>query len=256
MTKKNRNTKKVNTSKRDVQFKNLFERTPKNLNIGGTVRPKRDLTRYVKWPKYILLQRQRRVLYDRMTVPGAINQFTYTLTRDKVKNVLNLLEKYRPETRAQKKTRLLELAGKKVEKKNLDAAKKPFMLKTGLNHVTQLVETKKAKLVVIAHDVDPIELVLWMPSLCRKMGVPFCFVKSKTRLGRLVNMKNATCLALTEVRSEDKAALSKIVDMCNNEYNSSDEYFTRPSSNVLGIKSRHKEEMKAKAIENNMINLA
>jgi large subunit ribosomal protein L7Ae len=32
-----------------------------------------------------------------------------------------------------------------------------------LNHVTTLIENKKAKLVVIANDVDPIELVLWMP---------------------------------------------------------------------------------------------
>jgi large subunit ribosomal protein L7Ae len=36
-------------------------------------------------------------------------------------------------------------------------------LKFGLNHVTTLVENKAAKLVVIAGDVDPIELVLWLP---------------------------------------------------------------------------------------------
>ena len=47
----------------------------------------------------------------------------------------------------------------------------------GLKHVTTLVEQKKARMVVIAHDVDPIELVLWLPALCRKMDVPFCIVK-------------------------------------------------------------------------------
>lgn len=61
------------------------------------------------------------------------------------------------------------------------------MLKFGLNHVTTLIENKKAKMVVIAHDVDPIELVLWLPQLCRKQEVPFCFVKNKERLGKLVN---------------------------------------------------------------------
>jgi hypothetical protein len=30
----------------------------------------------------------------------------------------------------------------------------------------------KAQLVVITHDVDPIELVVWLPALCRKMEVP------------------------------------------------------------------------------------
>lgn len=43
----------------------------------------------------------------------------------------------------------------------------------------------KAQLVVIAHDVDPIELVVWLPALCRKMGVPYCIVKGKSRLGQV-----------------------------------------------------------------------
>jgi len=64
-------------------------------------------------------------------------------------------------------------------------------LKFGLNHITHLVEEKKAKLVIIAHDVDPIETVLWLPALCRKQDVPFCFVKGKARLGKLVNKKNS-----------------------------------------------------------------
>jgi large subunit ribosomal protein L7Ae len=44
-------------------------------------------------------------------------------------------------------------------------------------------EQGKAQLVVIAHDVDPIELVVWLPALCRKMGVPYAIVKGKSRLG-------------------------------------------------------------------------
>ena len=52
--------------------------------------------------------------------------------------------------------------------------------------MTILVETKKAQLVLIANDVDPIELVLFLPALCRKMGVPYCIVKNKARLGRVV----------------------------------------------------------------------
>ena len=47
----------------------------------------------------------------------------------------------------------------------------------GINHVTELVEAGKAQLVAIAHDVDPIELVVWLPALCKKMGVPYVIVK-------------------------------------------------------------------------------
>ena len=48
---------------------------------GGTVQPRRDLTRYVRWPKYIRLQRQKRILYQRLKVPPSINQFTQTLDK-------------------------------------------------------------------------------------------------------------------------------------------------------------------------------
>lgn len=51
------------------------------------------------------------------------------------------------------------------------------MVKYGLNHVVALIEAKKAALVAIADDVDPIELVVFLPALCRKMGVPYVIVK-------------------------------------------------------------------------------
>lgn len=91
--------------------------------------------------------------------------------------LLKFLKKYTPESKVEKRARLVEEAKLKAEGQTKDK-KKPVVLKFGLNHVTTLIEEKKAKLVVIAHDVDPIELVLWLPQLCRKQEVPFCFVKS------------------------------------------------------------------------------
>ena len=60
---------------------------------------------------------------------------------------------------------------------------------------------------MIAADVDPIELIIWLPRLCQKLEVPYCFVKGKARLGELVDKKTATAVALTDVRGEDKNAL-------------------------------------------------
>ena len=51
------------------------------MYAGGNIQPKRDLTRFVKWPKYIRLQRQRQILYQRLKVPPSINQFTQTLDK-------------------------------------------------------------------------------------------------------------------------------------------------------------------------------
>lgn len=63
--------------------------------------------------------------------------------------------------------------------------KKPIVVKYGLNHITSLVESGKAQMVVIAHDVDPLELVCWLPALCRKMNVPYAIVKVRARDERL-----------------------------------------------------------------------
>eukprot|EP01055_Gregarina_sp_Pseudo9_P002439 Gregarina_sp_Pseudo_9__2438@NODE_2728_length_895_cov_298_671729_g2496_i0_p3_GENE_NODE_2728_length_895_cov_298_671729_g2496_i0NODE_2728_length_895_cov_298_671729_g2496_i0_p3_ORF_typecomplete_len101_score31_71Ribosomal_L7Ae/PF01248_26/2_4e26_NODE_2728_length_895_cov_298_671729_g2496_i0135437 len=85
------------------------------------------------------------------------------------------------------------------------------MLKHGLNHVTEMVEQKKAKLVIIAHDVDPIELVVWLPHLCKKMEVPYCIVKGKARLGALVHQKTAAVVAIDSVKKEDQAELDQLI---------------------------------------------
>ena len=49
-------------------------------------------------------------------------------------------------------------AEKRAQGKEDTPSKKPVTVKYGINHVTQLVEQKKAQLVVIAHDVDPVEV--------------------------------------------------------------------------------------------------
>ena len=76
--------------------------------------------------------------------------------------------------------RLTQLAEKKAAGKP-ETEKKPVVIKYGINHITKLIKSEKAELVCIAHDVDPIEMVVWLPALCRKMGVPYCIVKGKAR---------------------------------------------------------------------------
>ena len=126
-------------------------------------------------------------------------------------NLFKLLNKYRPETSVEKKARLTAAAEAAAAGSKVDQGKKPLVVKYGINHITALIEAKKAQLVVIAHDVDPIEIVVWLPALCRKMGVPYCIVKAKSRLGTVVHKKTATALAITEVKSEDKQELAALV---------------------------------------------
>jgi len=136
----------------------LFERRPRNYGIGGDIQPKRNLGRFVKWPKYIRLQRQLQVLKRRLRVPPSINQFNSTLDKNTATQLFRLLEKYRPEDKKAKRDRLRKAAAEKAASDSDAAGAKPVVAKFGLNHVTALVEQKKAQLVIIAHDVDPIEV--------------------------------------------------------------------------------------------------
>lgn len=200
--------------------KNMIESKPRTFSIGGNVRPQQDLTRFTKWPKYIRIQRSRRVLYQRLKIPPAINQFKQTFDKRAASQLFRLLNKLKPEGKVAKKDRMKEAAEAKAAGGKAAAAKKPVCVKMGVNHVTKLVEEKEAKLVVIAHDVDPIEIVMWLPSLCKARGIPYCIVKSKSRLGALVGKKTATCLAVTDVAAEDKSDLETLQQLCDTHFNS------------------------------------
>ncbi|XP_068952109.1 large ribosomal subunit protein eL8-like isoform X2 [Petaurus breviceps papuanus] len=190
----------------------LFEKRPKNFGIGQDIQPKRDLTLFVKWPRYIRLQHQRSILYKRLKFPPTINQFTQALDR--------------------------QTAEQKAAGKGDVPTKRPPVLRAGVNTVTTLVENKKAQLVVIAHDVDPIELVVFLPALCRKMGDPYCIIKGKARLGCLVHRKTCTSIAYTQVNPEDKGALAKLVEAIKTNYNNRyDEIHCHWGGNVLDPKS-------------------
>merc|ERR1719265_1769603 len=114
----------------------------------------------------------KRIMLMRLKVPPALNQFSMTIDKNQAGQVLKLCKKYLPETKEAKKARLMEMAQQKKAGQD-SKAKKPQVLKYGLKHVTTLIEEKKAQLVIIAHDVEPIELVCWLPALCRKKDVPY-----------------------------------------------------------------------------------
>jgi len=241
-------TKKSVTDKKTTQNP-LFESRKRNFGIGQHIQPKRNLTRFVKWPLYIKLQRQRRILMHRLKVPPTINQFTRTLDKSTATLLFKLLHKYRPETKQAKAQRLLKAAQDSKDKKETkETPRKPQVVKYGLNHITSLVEDKKAKLVVIAHDVDPIEMVVWLPTLCRKMDVPYVIVKSKSRLGNVVHKKTATALAITSVGKEDQKDLATLAQTASEQYNKNTETRRNWGGGQKGPKSAAAQRLKEKAI--------
>ena len=169
----------------------VFEPKKKNFSIGGDIQPKRDLSRYVRWPKYVRIQRQRKILYERLKVPPSINQFNNCLDKNVQINMFKLLHKYRPESKAEKKERLQGMAEKK-EAGVEDESKKPIFLKCGINHIAKLCEQKKAQLVVIAADVDPIEVCVPSLSFCPPLALRVYFADSA--------LPRAICIGLSPSR--------------------------------------------------------
>lgn len=55
------------------------------------------------------------------------------------------------------------------------------------------------------------------------MDIPYCFVRGKSELGRLVHQKNASCLALTEVRKEDESELNNLATAFRAHFNDNKE---------------------------------
>lgn len=224
------------------QYKNLFTAEPKNFNIGGSVLPKKylNLYRFVKWPRYVRAQRQKRVLLKRLKVPPTLNQFTKCADKELARQTLTFLSNYRPESIEAKKQRLREEAEKKAKGETFEVKKGSNALKFGLNEVVKAIERKTAQLVVIAHDVDPIELVVFLPALCKKMDVPYMIIKSQDRLGKLVYQSTASCVALTEVRKEDRDSYKQLVNAVRGAFNERYHELTRNwGGGQVSVRSLH-----------------
>jgi len=88
----------------------LFEKRPRSFGVGQDLPPKKDLHRFVKWPKYVRLQRQKRILYKRLKVPPAIAQFNTAVDKNTATSIFKLMKKYQPETKSEKKERLMDRA--------------------------------------------------------------------------------------------------------------------------------------------------
>jgi large subunit ribosomal protein L7Ae len=228
----------------------LCQPNPKNFRFGNDVRPRIVKSRFVKFPRYVQLQRQKRILMKRLKCPPALAQFFDPLDKDTTKKVYKAFEKYTPETKKEKKERLEKEAKEEVknkDKKNKKKdGKKPVTLKCGLNHVTYLVEQKRAKVVLIAADVDPIETVVFLPSLCKAMDIPYAIVPSKERLGKLANKKTCTCLALTDFK-DNAAELENLCKVFRERFQGPPAHSRKPERGIKAIQKEKKAEKELNA---------
>ena len=173
---------------------------------------KKDLVRFIKWPKYIRIQRQRRIFCQKLKIPPAVHQFSKTLDKNMTNQLFHLLSSYKlNETKKDGKS-----LKKSLEKNN---PKNTILIRHGIDTVSKLIKNQKSLFVLIANDVNPIDCVIWMPTLCTKMGIPYCIIKNKSRLGSLIGRKSTSCITLTHVNPKDNEYLEKLLVSFKKNFN-------------------------------------
>jgi len=103
---------------------------------------------------------------------------------------------------------------KEITEKTFEAveiAKKTGKIKKGTNETTKTLERGTAKLVVIAKDVNPKEIIMHFPALCREKDIPFVPVDSREELGTAAGLGIPTSAVSIIQEGEAKDLIKEIV---------------------------------------------
>ena len=68
-------------------------------------------------------------------------------------------------------------------------------VKRGTNEATKAIERGISKLIIIAEDVEPPEVVAHLPILCDEQGAAYAFVPSKQELGKALGIEVTSAAA-------------------------------------------------------------
>ncbi len=77
----------------------------------------------------------------------------------------------------------------------LQVARDTGKIRRGTNETTKAIERGTAKLVYVAEDVQPPEVVAHLPLLCEERKTTYIFVPSKTRLGQSIGLEVGSAAA-------------------------------------------------------------
>jgi len=96
-----------------------------------------------------------------------------------------------------------------------ERAKQSGKVRKGVNETTKAIDRGQAKLVAIALDVDPPEIVMHIPTLCEEKGVIYVYVSSKQKLGQACGINTQASAASIVELGEGKQIMDEIVKALN-----------------------------------------
>ncbi len=105
-----------------------------------------------------------------------------------------------------------EVSKETIEKtyEAIEVAKATGKIKKGTNEVTKSIERGKAKLVAVASDVNPPEIIMHIPLLAKEKGVPCIKVTTKEELGAAAGIDIPTVSVAIVEEGEAKGLIKEI----------------------------------------------
>ncbi|MCK4480296.1 MAG: ribosomal L7Ae/L30e/S12e/Gadd45 family protein [Candidatus Lokiarchaeota archaeon] len=85
-------------------------------------------------------------------------------------------------------------------------------IRKGMNEVTKSIERVLAKIVVMAEDVSPPEILFHIPLLCEEKGIPYGYLSTKKELGNVVRINvSSSAIAIENVGTGNESVLDDVV---------------------------------------------
>ena len=85
-------------------------------------------------------------------------------------------------------------------------------IRKGMNEVTKSIERVQAKIVIMAEDVSPPEILFHIPLLCEEKGIPYGFLSTKKELGNVARINvSSSAIAIENVGTGNESLLEDIV---------------------------------------------
>ena len=95
----------------------------------------------------------------------------------------------------------------------IEKARKSGKIKKGANEAIKALEKGSAKLVVVAKDVNPPEIIMPFKPLCAEKKVPLVTVSTKEELGTSAGLPVGTSAVAVIVEGDAKDVIRRIAEM-------------------------------------------
>lgn len=92
------------------------------------------------------------------------------------------------------------------------ADSKDCKVRKGMNEVTKSIERSQSKIVVMAEDVSPPEILYHVPLLCEEKQIPYAYLSTKKDLGNAVKINvGASSISIDKVGAGNEKILDEII---------------------------------------------